>query len=124
MNWNEAQQEAFLAMQFTAQHRQYHSQYPDADFQIVLVDGVPGGRLYVARLEDEILLIDVALLTEYRNRGIGTALVEDLLAEAGQAGKPVRLHVEPFNPALRLYIRLGFEKIAEHGFYWFMERAP
>jgi ribosomal protein S18 acetylase RimI-like enzyme len=124
LDWSEAQKEAFLQMQFTAQHRHYHNHYPDAAYQIILVNGVPAGRLYVDRREDEILLIDIALLPEYRNNGIGTALLSELLAEADVTGKPVRLHVEPFNPALRLYQRLGFSTVAERGVYWFMERPP
>jgi len=43
----------------------------------------------------------------YRNAGIGSALLHAVMAEATQAGKPVRIHVETQNPALRLYTRLG-----------------
>ena len=40
------------------------------------------------------------------------------------ASKPVRLHVEPSNPARRLYERLGFTRIADQGLYWLMEWSP
>lgn len=124
VDWDDAQKEAFLRMQFAAQHQHYHTYYPDADYQIILVAGRPAGRLYVARGENEILLIDIALLPEYRGGGIGTSLIADLLAEGRRTGTPIRLHVEPFNPALRLYERLGFSRVAEHGVYWFMEWLP
>jgi ribosomal protein S18 acetylase RimI-like enzyme len=124
LNWDQAQKDAFLTMQFTAQHRHYHTYYADADFQLVLLSGRPIGRLYVARLADHILLIDIALLPDYRNAGIGSVLLTDVLAEAEQVGKPVRLHVEPWNRARRLYERLGFRRIAEQGFYWLMEWPP
>ena len=124
LNWDQAQKDAFLAMQFTAQHRHYHTYYAGADFQLVLLNGQPVGRLYVARQADDILLIDIALLPDYRNTGIGTFLLTGLLVEARQASKPVRLHVEPSNPARRLYERLGFTRIAEHGLYWLMEWSP
>ena len=44
-----------------------------------------------------------------------------LQAEAAASRKPLRIHVERFNPALRLYERLGFKQIADRGVYWFME---
>ena len=124
LTWDQAQKDAFLTMQFTAQHRHYHTYYAGAEFQLVLLNGRPVGRLYVARQADDILLIDIVLLPDYRNAGIGTFLLTDLLAEARQASKPVRLHVEPWNPARRLYERLGFNRIAEHGLYWLMEWSP
>ena len=92
------------------------------------MDGQPAGRLYVSREEDDIRIVDVALLPEYCNRGIGTTLLRGLQSEAAAAGKPLatagrllRIHVERFNPALRLYERLGFHPIADRGVYLFME---
>ena len=96
------------AQQFEAQHAYYHEHYAGASFDVVLVDGEPAGRLYVDRWRDEIRIVDIALLPEHRGRGIGTALLRELLAEADAAGKPVTIHVEKFNPARRLYERLGF----------------
>jgi ribosomal protein S18 acetylase RimI-like enzyme len=124
LGWSTAQVAAFLRQQFEAQHRHYHEHYADADFSIVLQGDHPIGRLYVARLPGEIRLIDIALLPEHRNAGVGTRLVRDLLDEAALAHTPVRLHVVPLNPALRLYQRLGFTKNADHGPHWLMEWAP
>ena len=76
-------------MQFTAQHQYYQEHYIGADFQVILADGHPAGRLYVARWPDEIRIVDIALITAYRNAGIGAALLKDLLAEGARAGKPV-----------------------------------
>jgi ribosomal protein S18 acetylase RimI-like enzyme len=39
---------------------------------------------------------DIALLPEYRQSGIGTAILRDLLAEADRCRKPFRIHVEKF----------------------------
>ena len=124
LSWDEAQKQAFLTMQFTAQHRYYQEQYPEAAFQIILLEGRPVGRLYVARWPDEIRIVDIALLPDYRSAGIGTSLLKDLLAEAESAGKPVRIHVERFNPARRLYDRLGFTQIADRGVYLLLEWSP
>jgi len=120
--WTEAQKAAFLRMQFEAQRRYYHENYPDAAFLVILRDGRPAGRLYVDRRPDGIRIVDIALLPEQRGAGIGTALLGELLAEGDREGKPVSLHVEHFNPALRLYERLGFRRIADTGVYYLLER--
>jgi hypothetical protein len=51
-------------------------------------------------------------------------LLKEILVQGGQAGLPVRIHVEQVSPALRLYERLGFSKIDEHGIYDLMEWSP
>jgi ribosomal protein S18 acetylase RimI-like enzyme len=124
VEWDAAQREAFLRQQFTAQHRYYQEHYADTAFQVVLVDGRPAGRLYVARWPEEVRIVDIALLPEHRHAGIGTALLRELQAEAARAGKPLRIHVEVFNPARRLYERLGFRTIADRGVYLFLEWSP
>jgi ribosomal protein S18 acetylase RimI-like enzyme len=91
---------------------------------VVLVDGEPAGRLYVRRGDREIRIVDIALLPERRGNGIGTSLLRDLLAEADATGKSVTIHVERFNPALRLYERLGFAVAEDKGVYLFLERLP
>jgi ribosomal protein S18 acetylase RimI-like enzyme len=119
--WDAAQKAAFLQMQFDAQHAQYQEHYSGASFDVILVAGQPAGRLYVARWSSEIRIVDIALLPAYCNRGLGTTLVRALQAEAATSGKPLRIHVERFNPALRLYERLGFHQIEDRGVYLFME---
>src|SRR2546422_10205773 len=88
--WDEGEKEAFLRMQFHAQHTYYQEQFPDASFSIILRDGAPIGRLYVHRRPEEIGIVDIALLPEQRKSGIGSAIMKDIIAEAAQAGKPVR----------------------------------
>jgi ribosomal protein S18 acetylase RimI-like enzyme len=124
VEWAEAQKEAFLRMQFDAQHQYYQENYPGARFQVILLGGEPAGRLYLDRRATEIRIVDIALLPEYRNRGLGSALLHDILAEGERAGLPVTIHVECFNPALRLYERLGFRKLEDRGVYYFMEKPP
>jgi ribosomal protein S18 acetylase RimI-like enzyme len=122
--WGPAETEAFLRAQFSAQHAYYQGHYPDARFQIILVDGRPAGRVYVNRGAEEIRLIDLALLPDYRGQGIGSSLLDALLAEGQEAHKTVTIHVEKLNPALRLYERLGFARVADRGVYWFLEWRP
>ena len=88
---------------------------------MILEDAHPIGRLYVDRRPDEIRLIDIALLPSHRGRGIGSELTGGLLAEADRADLPLRLHVEADNPARRLYQRLGFREVADHGVYRLFE---
>jgi len=124
LEWDAAQKEAFLRMQFLAQHRYYQTYYANDEFLVILQEEQPIGRIYIGRWENEIRLIDIALLPEFRRRGIGTGLLRDLLREGEETGKPVRIHVEKFNPALRLYQRLGFIKIEDQGVYDLMEWKP
>ncbi|MGH8531659.1 MAG: GNAT family N-acetyltransferase [Gammaproteobacteria bacterium] len=123
-DWDEGKKARFLQMQFAAQHRCYQDYYTETDFLIILLDELPVGRLYLARWPGEIRIVDLALLPAHRNAGIGTRIIQDILAEATLAGKPVRIHVEKLNPALRLYERLGFTRIADKGVYWFLEWMP
>jgi ribosomal protein S18 acetylase RimI-like enzyme len=122
--WSDAEKSAFLQMQFAAQHRYYQEHYAGAEFQVILIDGVPAGRLYVAHWPDETRIVDITLLPAYRNARIGSGILSDLLADAGRTGKPVTIHVEQFNPALRLYRRLGFHEVGEVGVYWLMKYSP
>jgi ribosomal protein S18 acetylase RimI-like enzyme len=122
--WNDAQKDAFLRMQFDAQRGHYADQFPDAAHDVVLVDGEPGGRLYVDRRADDIHVVDIALMPEYRGHGIGTALLTTILEEADATGKTVSIYVEHLNPARRLYERLGFVEVSEEGVYALLERRP
>ena len=123
-DWDPAQKAAFVQMQFAAQHRYYQENYRQTTFDVILVGGQPAGRLYVARWAKQIRIVDIALLPEYRNAKIGSTLLHELMMEAAAAGKPVSIHVERYNPALRLYTRLGFVPIGEHGVYFLMEWTP
>ena len=124
VDWSADQKAAFVRMQFGAQDAYYREHYHPASFDVVELDGEPVGRLYVARWEDEIRIIDIALLPAHRGRGIGTALLRGLLNEAAGAGKRLSIHVEKHNPALRLYARLGFTMVADRGVYLLLEATP
>jgi ribosomal protein S18 acetylase RimI-like enzyme len=109
--WPDNVRQALLDMQYRARQQGYRSQYPDAEHSIVLVDGQPAGRLVVARLEDQVRLVDIAIAASQRGAGVGARLLTDLITEAETAGRPLRLSVTPTNPAARLYRRLGFVRI-------------
>ena len=120
--WTNEQKRAFLRMQFDAQRGEYERRFPQADYHVILVGGRPAGRLWVARTPEQIRLLDIALLPEFRNRGVGARLVRQLLAESARAGLPLRHMVFQLNEdAMRFYERLGFERREQHGAYWEME---
>jgi ribosomal protein S18 acetylase RimI-like enzyme len=119
------QRAAFLDQQFDAQTRHYATAYVGASFDVVEVDGQDAGRLIVARRPGELRVVDIALLPEHRGRGLGTRLLQPVLAEADARGVPTTLHVETHNPAQRWYARLGFRPVGqEGGVHRLLERPP
>jgi ribosomal protein S18 acetylase RimI-like enzyme len=122
--WTNFEKENFLRQQFVAQHEFYMEQFSNAQFQVIQLNSKPIGRLYIDHRTNEIRLIDIALLPEYRNQGIGHSLLTDIINNAAKANKPVRIHVERYNPAMHLYERLGFVRIGDTGVYYLMEKAP
>ena len=118
--WSDEQKRAFIRMQFVARERVY----PRVGNRIILLKGQPIGRMMVDRGDAAILLRDIALLTEYRNSGIGSRLIQELMKEAASAGKPIHLHVVATSPAVRLYERLGFRRSGDDGAYLEMKWVP
>jgi ribosomal protein S18 acetylase RimI-like enzyme len=122
--WSDEQKAAFLAHQFEAQDTHYRAHYDGAAFDVIEVDGERAGRLYVHRGAREIRIVDIALAPAFRGRGLGTGLLRALIAEADSGGRTLSIHVEMKNRARRLYERLGFRAVGEHGPYVRMERPP
>ena len=118
--WNDAEKRAFLDMQFHAQHTYYHAQFPNAKYDLLVRNGEQIGRLYTDKRETELRILDIAILPEFRNQGVGTGLIQGLMAEAQEAGIDLTLHVETFNPARRLYERLNFGETQVDGIYILM----
>jgi ribosomal protein S18 acetylase RimI-like enzyme len=124
INWTREQKDSFVQMQFEAQTRFYEENYIGAKFQVILADDVRAGRLYIHPRANEIRIMDIALLPEFRGRGIGFALLNEILDEARAANQTVSIHVERMNPALHLYERLGFCLHEDKGVYLLLEWTP
>lgn len=122
--FTEEQRNAFLSMQFTAQHAHYREKFPDATYSVILRDDLRLGRLYVLREADEIRIMDITLLPEHRGKGVGTSLVRELMEEAAESKRRLRIYVETFNPSQHLFQRLGFKVISEEGINFLMEWTP
>jgi ribosomal protein S18 acetylase RimI-like enzyme len=115
--------DGLVGMQFRAQSMSIQLDHPRAERKIVLVDDAPVGRLVVDASTDDVEVIDLALLPQYRNHGIGTGVLRGVLAQADRIGRAVRLHVEKQSRALHLYERLGFAICADVGMYFAMRRG-
>ncbi|MFI5104702.1 MAG: GNAT family N-acetyltransferase [Terriglobales bacterium] len=122
--WDQAQQDAFLRMQFNAQQRAYEMTYPNAEHEIILGDDQPIGRMLVMHGADAKVLVDIALLGSHRGQGTGAKLLRELIVRGDRERVPVRLQVHRGNPARRLYERLGFLQTGEDAMYFQMERTP
>ncbi|HJY30980.1 MAG TPA: GNAT family N-acetyltransferase [Pyrinomonadaceae bacterium] len=119
--WTREQRDIFVRSQFAAQQEHYVQKYPAASHDIILFEGRQVGRLYVARLDQEIRIVDITLLPRERNAGIGSHLIRQLLDEANRSGKVTRIYVEEFNPSLRLFDRLGFSPSEQHGIHLLLQ---
>jgi GNAT superfamily N-acetyltransferase len=124
LGWTEKEQDAFTRMQFDAQTRHYREAFPHAACSVICVDGTPAGRLITSRSDDEIVIIDIALIPQYRRTGIGTGLVRRLLDEADAGRLRVRCHVLQDSNARRFWEHAGFIPQGSDGVYLAMERAP
>lgn len=114
-DWGEEQRRAFAELQLEAQLRHYAEAYPEATHDLILFGGEPAGRLYMNRGNTQIAILDITVLPEYRDRGIATHLIRELAAEAKVTKRSVRVYVESFNPAQKLFIGLGFQAVEQEG---------
>jgi ribosomal protein S18 acetylase RimI-like enzyme len=95
--------------QFEASSRDLADRFDPAGDHIIECEGQPVGRLWVHCQGDDWELVDVAVLPEFRCRGIAGVLLQELKTQAEANNATIRLHVRANNaPAQRLYFRLGF----------------
>jgi ribosomal protein S18 acetylase RimI-like enzyme len=123
-HWIDCSKQHSLARQFAAQHNGFQQQFPTAAFDLILLCDTPIGRISSDRFGDEIRIIELALLPEYRNQKIGTAFLQATRTEARSLGRAIRLHVEQCNRAMRLYRRFGFQPISSNGQQYVLEWRP
>jgi ribosomal protein S18 acetylase RimI-like enzyme len=124
VDWPEATKQAFCRQQFTAQRTHYLNHYPGAQLLIIQRGVEPVGRVYFEQTAHELRLMEITLVPAARNLGIGGAVGRALQRRAHEAGLPITLHVEPFNPARRLYERQGFREVETRGLYLYMVSEP
>jgi GNAT superfamily N-acetyltransferase len=121
--WTPEQKEVFVRMQYTAQKQHYAAEYPQASHDIIYIDDVPVGRLYLNR-GDALHILDITVLPEHRGRGAGSVLLRRIMDEARQQAKPASIFVEDFNPSVSLFARLGFQVAEQSGFQLLLKWYP
>lgn len=145
VDWPEEAKLQFLAQQGRLQHAHYLEHYAGAERLLITAPRSRAldvgdasilwpdpdsphdaliGRIYLRQGSTEIRLMDIALLPPLRGTGIGRCLIESLKTRAASRGLDITLHVEPNNPAQRLYQRLGFALIERRGVYDFLGWSP
>ena len=119
------QKEHLILMQFRAQLSSYTQQYPNSCYHIVLIDSKACGRLWVAPLERQLHLVDIAMHPDVQKKGVGTVLVQRVQQEAQSRKLPITSTVDRFNPgSLRFHQRLGFKIVREDVLNYFLEWQP
>lgn len=122
VEWPEEQKKAFVKSQSERQREEYDKRFPDAEYDVILIDERPAGRIWIGEDDHQMRLMDIAILPEFQNRGAGTQLLRWLIDRATKAAKPLRHMVFMLNEdAHRFYERLGFVTIEEAGAYKHME---
>ena len=122
--WPDDAKHAFLRDQSRLQADHYRRNYPGAALCVIERDQRPVGRFYLYASPSEFRLMDIALVPEWRARGLGERMLRALMAVAQAQHRQITLHVEPNNPAQRLYARLGFGLVEDRGVYHFFGWTP
>ena len=115
--------DGLVGMHYRAQSMSIRLEHPQAEHKIVMVQNAPVGRLIIDASGRHIEVIDIALLPEYLNCGLGTSVLNSVLAQADRLGRAIRLHVEKQSRAVRLFERLGFVICGDVGMYLAMTRG-
>ena len=125
VNWPESTKIAFLSQQFELQTQYYKSNYRGAAWGIITKESYPIGRLYIHANTKDIRIIDISIMSDFRNQGIGNEIIRSIFSLATVAKIGVSIHVDLFNSsAKRLYDRLGFILTGTSGHYHRMEWTP
>lgn len=101
----------------------FQERFDPSTRQIILYEGEKAGSLGVEWQERALYIYYIAIVVEYQGRGIGTAIIEELIHQAGDRGLPVTLSVLKGNPAKVLYERLGFVVTKEEDIRYWMARS-
>lgn len=125
--WPDARKQVFCDSQYTLQDKHYRQCYACFSPWAICDQDAVIGRLYLATFDGLLILMDITIAESARNKGLGTVLLRDLISQADVQGRTMQLHVEPDNPARRLYKRMGFIETGEpdsSAIYQEMRRAP
>lgn len=120
-NLNDSERDQLIALVYAGFKRHYSMVAAALDDRLVLLDEASVGRIIIIQSGSEIRLADLLILAQYRNRGIGSALIGQLQTESIISKRPLRLRVAKHSPSVRLYRRLGFYLLEDAGVQWSLE---
>lgn len=115
--WTSEQKETFLRFQLTAQLQHYKTEYPKADYSIILFEDQPVGRIYVDRRQTEVRIMDITLLSAHRGKGISSPIIRRLKDEASAAGKNLSINLDKLSQSQPIFEHLGFQSAEDAGFH-------
>ncbi len=122
--WPEPMRSHLLSVQYAGRRQSFRLTFPEAASYVIEAGGVNAGWAVVTEMPQEIFLVEIIVSPECRNRGVGSAVIRQLIAEAAARRKPVRLTVNATNnAAIRLYERLGFRRMEGDEVRYVMECA-
>lgn len=124
VDWSPEQKRMFIEHQFNAQRLHYRTRIDGVAFYVIEENAAPIGRLYLQERETRAHIVDIALMPDQCGKGLGSIILQGLIDTAASRGKGVGIFVEKYNPALRLYRRLGFTEIQDTDIYFEMEWVP
>jgi len=116
--------------QFAILQNGVKTDHPDAQQFVVIAPNTSGdveirvGMLLLAEHPDALWVIDLALDPAHRNRGFGSAILRSLMESCRRSGKIMKGSVTPYNPARRLYARLGIRELGADRGYIALEWRP
>lgn len=113
-----------LKLDMAAQNAGFQQSWESTQVRILTLDGADIGWLQCTTQDDALHLGQFFVDVAFQRRGIGTEVMHLLIAEATSAGLAMTLSVVKTNPALRLYLRLGFRITHEDERKFYMQREP
>lgn len=103
------------------QRRYFDEHFVTGGTDIVEIDGRPIGIRRVEQRSDAMFLAEIQITPDWQGRGIGSALVREVLTDAEQRGLPLTLQVLRVNERARtLYERLGMRVTGETDTHFLM----
>lgn len=113
----------FGAWEEEAQDFWFERSLGEADFRVIMRGSLPVGALGTKDEASRINIVELQVLPEWQNQGIGTFALGTELSRARLAGRPVELRVLKENHARRLYERHGFHVTGESETHYLMRRT-
>jgi GNAT superfamily N-acetyltransferase len=108
VNWTAQEKLVFCNAQYDLQDAHYRKFYEDFTPLAICIGDVTIGRLYFANMDNLCLLMDIIVEAQYQRRGIARTIISVLCTQADINAQAINLHVEPPNPARKMYQQFGF----------------